>query len=287
MRFMRMFLRNKQLFNIQIINIVRTMLKCELIEKHNPKKGFNTMMISVAIEVIWNMAAKAAIASEFKEIESEHFSEAILEFVEIPEGELFKYVPTVEAALRVKGEIKLVRQELAKLEIDSGEVRRNLRSALGKGNNPYEGGEIHRSEASKNRFENAARLAQDDRRDILTADYLWKALLYEPTPAMQTAFGGKLDNKPDVHKGHHLLEANEKELIKMAHDGLLGDNSSFEVHGKNLVQILTKGEKPFVFLITDSDKPILFIPCLVWNFYLLNAYEDKKPLTHLKEIPNG
>jgi len=148
------------------------MLKCELIEKHNPKKGFNTMMISVAIEVIWNMAAKAAIASEFKEIESEHFSEAILEFVEIPEGELFKYVPTVEAALRVKGEIKLVRQELAKLEIDSGEVRRNLRSALGKGNNPYEGGEIHRSEASKNRFENAARLAQDDRRDILTADYL-------------------------------------------------------------------------------------------------------------------
>jgi len=35
------------------------------------------------------------------------------------------------------------------------------------------------------------------------------------------------------------------------------------------------------------SEPILFIPCLVWNFYLLNAYEDKKPLTHLKEIPNG
>jgi len=43
----------------------------------------------------------------------------------------------------------------------------------------------------------------------------------------------------------------------------------------------------YAFRLMNLLNPILFIPCLVWNFYLLNAYEDIKPLTHLKEIPNG
>ncbi|MFH0765897.1 MAG: hypothetical protein V2A61_05695 [Calditrichota bacterium] len=213
------------------------------------------MVVSVAVELIWNLAAKEAAASEFKEIEPDHFAAAVLKFAEIPEDEVFKFTPSVDAAIQIKKEIQIINEELRGRQINSAEARRDLRSLRGKGGSPFNNGSLHRSNASKTIFDIAARMADMDRRNTLTADYLWKALLSSPSPFLTKVLGVTLSSKPIALVKLSQLEIQGRDLTKLAREGNLeplSESVSLKVQVKVLIQLLIQAQRRMIFLVSDN-----------------------------------
>lgn len=107
------------------------------------------MKVSASIELSWQLAGREAIAGEFGQIEPEHFFAAVLKLAELPVEDVGNFAPGANVARELAAEVNTIRQELESRSIDSIRVRRALRARLGKGGAPYDGGENHRSQASK------------------------------------------------------------------------------------------------------------------------------------------
>ena len=217
------------------------------------------MKISASIEIIWQLAGQETIAGEFKEIEPEHLFMALLKFADLPVKEVNNIAPASEAAKQLAAEVGRVREELANRSIDSTKFRRSLRAQMGKGNNPYDGEGIHRSQASRALFDAAARLADDAGVETLTAEHLLAAILASPTAAIVQLLGEKI--KPMMPKTSKtpLLDEYGRDLTHLAAIGKRQDSSARRVEAKVLIQALTRTNCLCVFLITDGDDAALSV----------------------------
>jgi ATP-dependent Clp protease ATP-binding subunit ClpA len=148
------------------------------------------MKVSVSIELVWQLAGHEAIAREFKEIEPEHFLMALLKLAELPIAEVEKLGAGAEAVQALTADVQGVGADLDARGIDSKAVRRAIRAALGKGDHKYEGGTMHRAQATREYFNKAARLASETGGDVLTGRHILAALLAEPTPVVTKALAG-------------------------------------------------------------------------------------------------
>jgi ATP-dependent Clp protease ATP-binding subunit ClpA len=154
------------------------------------------MKVSASIELVLQLAGREAIASQFKEIEPEHLLEGTLKFAELPVEQVRKIVPGESAANDLVVEVNALQKELAARTIEGKKIRRSLRAKLGKGDTPYAGGSMHRTQASRAIFDAAAKLADDRNDETLTAKHLLEALLSAPTPMMKEVLGKAVAPQP-------------------------------------------------------------------------------------------
>jgi hypothetical protein len=149
------------------------------------------MQMSFSMDVIWNLAMQEALLVRFKEIEPEHFFEALLKFAELTAADLQGKTPGPLVTAQVAAEAEQLRQELARRNIDATACRQALRLALGEGPGQLLQGEtMHRSAESRTLFDRAARKAAENRHEILTASVLLETILLQPTPAMKRVLKG-------------------------------------------------------------------------------------------------
>lgn len=153
-------------------------------------KDLEPIAVSVAVDLILQLAWQETIASQFGEVEPEHLLEATLKFAEMPVEKTQQLTQDRGLAQELEDEIDTVRKELAARSIDSRQVRRAVRCKLGKGSVRKSGGPPHRSHASRMLFTAAARLAERRSEDVLRAKHLLEAILAEPTTVMKEALGG-------------------------------------------------------------------------------------------------
>ena len=125
------------------------------------------MKASASIELVWQIATQEAVAAEFAEIEPEHFLAAILKFSELPVDQVGNLAPGADAVREMATAVGKVREELQRRAIDSTRVRRELRVKLGNGGSPPDGGPKHRSQASRDMFDAAARMADEVNSEVL------------------------------------------------------------------------------------------------------------------------
>jgi ATP-dependent Clp protease ATP-binding subunit ClpA len=211
------------------------------------------MKISASIEIIWQLAGQETIAGEFKEIEPEHLFMALLKFADLPVKEVNNIAPASEAAKQLAVEVGRVREELANRAIDSTKIRRSLRAQMGKGGNPYEGGQIHRSPASRALFDAATKWADDAGVETLTAEHLFAAIFASPTAAIVQLLGDKSRPKMPKTSKTPLLDEHGRDLTHLAAIGKLKESPARRAEAKVLVQALSRTTCRCVFLITDSD----------------------------------
>ncbi len=141
------------------------------------------MEISPGIELVWNLAGHEAITARMEKIEPEHFFCALLKFSELEDDRLEAVVTRSQVAKVLITERDSVRTTLEKRSLPTTRVRHRLRQALGRGNYRHEGEAVHRSTASRELFNRAAKVARKDK-GTLESDHLLRVLLEEPTPAM-------------------------------------------------------------------------------------------------------
>lgn len=211
------------------------------------------MKISETIDVIWELAAREAIAAQFKEIEPEQFFLAILKFSEIPLKELEKAIPLKDTGLELSNAIKTICQALKKLGIESTPVRRRLRAKVGKRDCPYDGSKMHRSNASRSLFEAAANLAVQEGSETLKAEHLFEAILRSPSPAIVQALGIEIAPRPTGTVRSSPSEIQAIDLTRMAAKGELADIETRKVESKALMRTLAHMDRPHVFLVHESE----------------------------------
>ena len=146
------------------------------------------MKLSLAVQVVWRMAVKEAIASGHEKIEPEHLFEALTR------GKDFRQSQSLEA-LRSQGvdieglaaELEAVPEALEKKGLNPAKLRRAVREKLGRGGferGSQGGGVIHRSARTKKVFTEAERMAGDFHAETVTALSLFVALLAEDASAI-------------------------------------------------------------------------------------------------------
>ncbi|MBI5085011.1 MAG: hypothetical protein HZB13_10500, partial [Acidobacteria bacterium] len=147
------------------------------------------MRLSIMLDLIWNLAAKEAISANFKDIEPEHVFMALLKVSELQPQDLSKLASSAEVAREAEREVSQLRGMTEKHGLDSTRVRRKLREVLGHGQHHYDGGVIHRAQATREMFDASAMMAADNGGDTLTAVHLCQFLLKSPTERMRAVIG--------------------------------------------------------------------------------------------------
>lgn len=201
--------------------------------------------MSITIQAIWILAAQEAISVDFREIEPEHFLEALLRFAEssadaFPCHDLDSNA--IDCLNREAGELKA---DLAKLSIDGTATRRAIRVQLGSGVYKHKGDIIHRSEQCRALFDNAAKSAAQTGEDVITCRVLLDAILSAPTQVIATVL-----NKNDGLDDH----CSSKSLLARFGKPLSGDIESTNAPAcKVLLQLLAKEEAKAIVLIADDE----------------------------------
>ncbi|MCP4897997.1 MAG: hypothetical protein GY906_13575, partial [bacterium] len=139
------------------------------------------MRVSASIQLVWQMAGREAAAGQFEEITPEQFCLALLKFSELPVDEVGEIGLDANAARELASEVRALRRELEGRSVDSTTIRRALRRTLGSGGRPFEGGELHRSQASRDLFDATARRIDDAGGDTLEPIHLFSELMEQPT----------------------------------------------------------------------------------------------------------
>ena len=154
------------------------------------------MRLSPSSELVHQLAAREAIAGRFKEIEPDHFCLALMKFSELPLDEMEKMGQGGGIARVLANEVKSLREEFESRAVDVKRMRRDLRERLGKGDSTYDGGQLHRSQASRDMFKVAEGFAQHAGSETLTAVHFLEALLTAPTKAMRDVLGDAVRTRP-------------------------------------------------------------------------------------------
>ena len=146
------------------------------------------MELSSGVELVWSLAGHETVSAKMQEVEPEHFFCALLKFSELDDDDLQKVASSQSIAKAWIVERDKVQAILKDHSLSSARVRHDLRRVMGRGNHEHTGGSIHRSDASRQLFEQATRLARQDA-SALEVCHLLRALLASPTPAMLKAMG--------------------------------------------------------------------------------------------------
>jgi ATP-dependent Clp protease ATP-binding subunit ClpC len=181
---------------------------------------------------------------------------ALLKFSELPVEEVNKIAPGSEAARDLAVEVHAIREELTGRSVDSTRARRRLREQLGKGDGPPEDRQMHRSPASRELFDAAAKLADDSSSEVFAARHLLQAMLASPTPAMAhvLAEAPASPAKPAEHAKTPLLDKHGRDLTRLAASGQLPRPSGRDVECRSLAQVLAQPNCRGVWLVTDGQE---------------------------------
>lgn len=217
------------------------------------------MKTSAAMDLVWQMATQEAIAGEFAEIEPEHFLAAILKFAELPVEQMGNLDAPVDVAKEIAADVGKVRDELKRRAINSTRRRRELRARLGKGGRPHDGGQIHRSQASREMFDGAARLAGDEGSEVLAPEHLLQALLLSPSQKVCDVLGDAVMPKGAERVPTPLLDHFGQNLVQAAAEGRLAPAFDRPVECKALLQLLADPRRRSVLLVTDHDEAALSV----------------------------
>ena len=214
------------------------------------------MKVSASVELVMQLAGQEAIAGRFKEIQPEHLCMALLKFSELPVEEVNRIAPGSEAARDLAVEVHAIREELTSRSVDSTKARRRLREQLGQGNGPPEDRQMHRSPASRELFDAAAKLADDSSSEVFAARHLLQALLASPTPAMAQILAEAPAPSPKrvEHAKAPLLNEHGRDLTQLAASGQLPRPSGRDVECRSLAQVLAQPNCRGVWLVTDSQE---------------------------------
>lgn len=206
------------------------------------------MKISACVELVWKLAAQEAIAGEFKEIEPDHFFAGLLKFSEIPVESMGSAQDAPPAKL-LAAEIASLRDVMGDLAGVSTQVRRELRTKLGSGGVAFEGSQIHRSSASRQLFDSAARIADDAGSDTLTSAHLFAALIESPSPTMTELLGPSPVRKGSPSTATPVLNEFGRDLTRMATNGeLRGTNGHGAECNALLGALAAKGRKSIILI---------------------------------------
>jgi len=211
------------------------------------------MKVSPSVELVWELAGREAVAAYFAKIESEHFLMAVLKFAELPVEKIDKMAEGSGAAEALARDVRTVREELEARSVDSTAVRRQLRSRLGKGDHQYTGGSLHRSQASRDLFDNAALLAEDAGRSALHVEHLFQAILVCPTLLMAQVLGDAIKSKPRKIAGTPLLDQYGEDLTRLAAAGKLAPVADRRAECKALLRALGRKAPRSVLLVSESS----------------------------------
>lgn len=182
------------------------------------------MKLSPSLELALQLAAQEALAAAFTEIEPEHLLMGLLKFAELP-------LPHAEADPQGAALIQplladndALRERLRRRNIDSAQLRRQLRMRLGRGGGVVGRVELHRSPASRQRFDEAAAIAHAENTDVILAVHLLDAVLAAPTPLIRELV--QREGKPG--------------------NGGNGRDDHLSRHGRDLIQLAAAGQLPAI-----------------------------------------
>jgi len=211
------------------------------------------MKVSASTELVWQLAAREAVAAEFKDIEPEHVFAALLKFAELPAGELENLGAGADAVKALAADVMSVRAALKARGLDSTHVRRGVRAQLGRGGSPFSGGTIHRSQTSRELFAAAAKVAADAGSHALTATHLLETILAAPSPTIAALLGGAVMPPAPRVSNTPLLDAVGRDLTRLAAEGMLAPAVGHQAECTALLQILGRATRKSVFLVAESD----------------------------------
>ena len=212
------------------------------------------MKASASIELLWQMAVQEALAGEFGEIQPEHFFAGLMKFAELPEEQTKKLAPGANVAQELATEVGKVRLMLQNHSIDSTRVRRELRARLGKGGRPNAGGtEMHRSQACREMFDAASRLADDKGSDVLAAEHILAAMLASPTEPLRAVLGASPAPPAAQRTETPLLDRDGRDLVRLAANGELEAGMERKAESRNLVSLLADAKHLSVLMVTGND----------------------------------
>jgi ATP-dependent Clp protease ATP-binding subunit ClpA len=205
----------------------------------------------MSIQVVIQLAGQEALAARFGEVVPEHILTALMKLVELPVQGLAESAP--EAVGQLTAEVHAIRHELSVRGIDSTQARRRLRAELGRGTCERGPGPVHRSQAAKRGFDDAARLAHEEHAPAMTAVHLLKALLASPTPAMVKVLGEAVAARAGTVGGTPLLDANGIDLAKVAAEDklMLGPGKPADV--KALCRSLVERSRTGILVIGEEE----------------------------------
>jgi len=214
----------------------------------------NHMKVSATIELIWQLACREAIAAEFKEVEPEHFLMALLKFTETALPDLEQLGAGTEAVGVLSADVSALREELGKRSIDCGALRRELRTILGRGNTPYQGGQMHRTPASRDYFDKAARLAGDSGSDVLMGRHLLLTMLEAPTPSVAQVLANASAGKGQAASPQPLIFLYEhgKDLNRLVGGQKLALDNERLAEAKVMLRVLGQSQRNSIFLVADD-----------------------------------
>ena len=214
------------------------------------------MKISTSIELVWQLAAKEAISGNFAEIEPDHFFLSLLKFAGLPTSDLDNLAPADRAGSKPSDEVKALNDVFAEHGIDSTTVRRALRSLKGRGNHPFTGGKIHRSEAARKLFEKAVTVVIEAGGQLLTTKHLLEAILLAPTPIIAQFLPEARGSEMAVKQTAPLLTRHGIDAARDTQRLKNSDFSSRKAEAIALMQMLKQPHRPCVFLINEDDSII-------------------------------
>jgi ATP-dependent Clp protease ATP-binding subunit ClpA len=213
------------------------------------------MNASPSIHLVIQLAGQYASSADFNEIEPDHLLEALLKFSEIDVPEAEKLIAQHPDAQVVTSDIERLRKELQRLALDSAQVRRKLRAALGKGNCPQADGQMHRSKASRDVFDVAVELARKNSRSHLAATDLLNALLGSPTEAMKKVLGER-DPSKAMKRGRYSLLDKRGKLLNGKEFDPDGTWRKHTAEGKALIRALSMKNCRCAILVGDEVEAV-------------------------------
>lgn len=216
------------------------------------------MRLSASVELVLQLAGYEAAASQFAEIEPEHLLAALLKFSELSSEDLLKLVSGSAAGRELTSETDAVRRVLAGRSINSTFVRNSVRAGVGTGGVRYQGGRLHRSAATKQVFETAAKLAAQASSDVFCAKYLLDALLRSPTSVMREVLGHAV-GAVGASTATPLLDQHGKGLALADANATLVVDSSHIAACRAVARALSGSRKAPVLLISEDDRAVQII----------------------------
>ncbi len=129
------------------------------------------------IDLIFELAARESIASEYEYIEPSHLLTAILEISQIDAGLVKGKLDDPYLSSLLLDELDEVGTILRRNGTDPAELVKQVRDSLGRGGSPFQGGTIHRSADSKEMFKRAASLAVEKGATFMNAAHLLQVIL--------------------------------------------------------------------------------------------------------------
>lgn len=216
------------------------------------------MKVPATIKVVWNLAAYMAIDAKHKEIAPEHFFLILLTLSEKSDDEIDEIGIGPEVVQQFKIEILAIRKELKNRSIDVKQVIKDICKQLGGGSYEHNKGVVHRSQASRDLFDGAAKLARDRGFEVLTTNFLLEAILTSPTPVIAKALGKAIGPGLSQRTPTPLLDEYGKDLIKMLSRGKPAENDERLIKSSVLVLVnhLKKSSRPFVLMISDDHEVV-------------------------------